>query len=412
MRSEVRSVMMRSMTVHTQHNAQHDDQHDVRDEVALAQRLIQTHSPSGAEADAMALMIETFKALGYDEAYIDDAGNAIGVITRGDGPTLMLNGHLDTVPLGDEDLWPHPPLSGEIVAGRMYGRGACDMKSALACMAYAAKDAADAGFAGTLIVAAVVQEEVGGLGSRHLATQLSPDIVILGEPSKLKLMLGHRGRIEIDVRFPGKIAHAAKSALGDNALYYAADFLQQVKALPLPEGGPLGGSSLTPTLFTSHPRDGANVVPGRADLTIDYRNLPGDEPDDILARLQALAPNAHFEIPTEFARSESGKVSLDFPRVMPPYLAPGENAHVNTARQVIRDALAAADHSFDEGVWWFGTDAPYLAKSGALILGFGPGEEELAHTTNESIPLDHLAKARSAYAALANAYLGDLSETA
>ncbi|MDZ7703123.1 MAG: M20 family metallopeptidase [Trueperaceae bacterium] len=390
------------MTVHTQHaHPQH-----VRDEVALAQQLVRLHSPSGAEADAMALLISTFKTLGYDDAYLDDAGNAIGVLRRGDGPTLMFNGHLDTVPLGDEALWPHPPLSGTIADGRLYGRGACDMKSALACMAYAAKDAAEAGFAGTLMVAAVVQEEVGGLGARHLATHTAPDIVVIGEPSKLKLMLGHRGRVEIDVRFPGKIAHAAKNSLGDNALYGAAEFLQRIRDLPLPQGGPLGGSSLTPTLFTSYPRDGANVVPGRADLTIDYRNLPGDEPSDILARLQALAPDAHFEIPTEFARSENGKVSLDFPRVMPPYLAPGENAHVNTARTVIRDTLAELDRRFEEDVWWFGTDAPYLAESGALVIGFGPGEEELAHTTNESIPLEHLAVARRVYAALASAYLG------
>lgn len=390
------------MTVHTQHA----HPQEVRDEVALAQQLIRLHSPSGTEHEVMLLLTETFRALGFDRAYIDDAGNAIGVFERGDGPTLMFNGHLDTVALGDEALWPHPPLSGAIADGRMYGRGACDMKSALACMTYAAKDVAEAGFAGTLMVAAVVQEEVGGLGARHLATHTAPDIVVLGEPSKLKLMLGHRGRVEIDVRFPGRIAHAAKNTLGDNALYHVADFLQRVKDLPLPEGGPLGGSSLTPTLLTSYPRDGANVVPGRADLTVDYRNLPGDEPGDILARLQALAPDAHFEIPTEFARSESGKVSLDFPRVMPPYLAPGENAHVNTARTVIRDTLAELGRAYHEDVWWFGTDAPYLAASGALVIGFGPGEEELAHTTNESIPLEHLAVARRVYAALAHAYLG------
>src|SRR5690606_35936055 len=138
----------------------------------------------------------------FDEAYIDEVGNAIGVIRRGEGKTLMLNGHIDTVPVGDPDLWPYPPLSGSIVDGRLWGRGACDMKSALACMVLAASDAARAGFSGTLIVSGVVEEEVGGKGSRHVGATLAYDAAVLGEPSKLHMKLGHRGAMVIEVVFP------------------------------------------------------------------------------------------------------------------------------------------------------------------------------------------------------------------
>ena len=378
---------------------------DTNQEVQLAQRLIQAASPSGQESPAAQVLLEAFQDLGFDEAYIDNAGNAIGTLQRGDGPTVMLNGHIDTVPVGDEDLWPHPPLSGDIVDGRIWGRGACDMKSALACMVYAAKDVADE-IQGTLMVTGVVQEEVGGLGARFLGETLRADVVVLGEPSKLRLMLGHRGRVEVEVTLPGKIAHAAKNELGDNALYRASHLLARLETLPLPSGGPLGSSTLTPTQLTSFPQNGRNVVPGRAELTIDYRNLPDDAPEAVLERLQALEPEATFHVPTENAVSESGEVRDSFPRIIPPYLAPGENAHVNTARQVLKKVLADEDAEYAESAWWFGTDAPHLANMGAVVVGFGPGEEELAHTTQESVPLEHLRIARKGYAALVRAYMG------
>src|SRR5690606_2013984 len=162
----------------------------------------------------------------------------------------------------------------------------CDMKSAVACMVIAEADAAATGFAGTLIVSGVVQEEVGGLGARHLQQTLPYDLVVLGEPSKLQLKLGHRGRVEVDVAFPGSIAHAAKSELGENALSNAARFIAAMQGLELPSGGPLRGSSATPTRLVTFPEDGANVVPGRAELTIDYRNVPGDHPSKVVERLR------------------------------------------------------------------------------------------------------------------------------
>lgn len=379
------------------------------DEAALAQALIRAPSPSGKESPAAKVMLEAYTSLGFDEAYLDHAGNALGILRRGEGPTMMLNGHMDTVPVGDENAWTHPPLAGEVAEDRLWGRGACDMKSAIACMAYAAKDVAESGFSGTLMVAAVVQEEVGGLGARYLSEHIRPDVVILGEPSKLQLKLGHRGRVEVHAKLPGKIAHAAKNELGDNALYRAADFLKQLEQLELPKGGPLVGSTLTPTNLFSLPRESANVVPGGAELIIDYRNLPDDTPEDILARLQALAPEATLEVLDEQAVSENGKVKRTFPRIAPAYLAPGEHPRVEVARETLKGVLEQAGSDFQEGCWWFCTDAPYLAVNGALIIGFGPGEEERAHTTFESVPLAHLSVARQGYAALARAYLGGSS---
>lgn len=375
------------------------------DEVSLAQALIQAPSPSGRESAAAHVFVAALSSLGY-ECSRDAAGNVIGRLSRGDGPTVMLNGHLDTVPEGDEALWPYPPLSGFIAEERLWGRGACDMKGALACMAFAGLDLLERDFRGTLLVTGVVQEEVGGLGARHLSEHTQADLVILGEPSKLKLMLGHRGRVELHASIPGRIAHAAKNELGDNALYRAARFLRALEELLLPTGGPLKGSSLTPTQLVSFPKGGANVVPGRAEVTIDYRNVPEDEPELILERLSAVVPDVTLSIPFEDAKSESGAVQYRFPRIALPYLAPLDDPRIDAARGVLREVLPQEGVTFAEDFWWFATDAPYLAKNGTLVLGFGPGEEEVAHTTRESVPLEHLRVARRAYAALAQRFLG------
>lgn len=373
-----------------------------RPEVKLARDLVRAFSPSGSESPATTVLAAACRELGFDTVTVDEAGNLVARLERGSGPMVMLNGHLDTVPLGDEAQWAYPPLSGALEEGRLWGRGSSDMKSSLACMAVAAAAAADQGFAGTLMLTGVVQEEVGGLGARHLSERLKAegehvDVVILGEPSSLQLMLGHRGRVELEVSLPGRIAHAAKSELGENALYRAAAFLELVRTLELPTGGPLRGSTATPTRLTSFPQDGANVVPGEARITIDYRNLPVDGVEDIVARLGALDPQARVVVPQEEAVSENGKVRMAFPRVNDGYLVDADDSWVSAARDSLHATLERHGTRYDEGVWWFATDAPLLAEGGGVVIGFGPGEPELAHTTRESVDVGSLEIATDAY---------------
>lgn len=373
--------------------------------VELTQALIQADSPSGAERPAADVLIAAFEANGFDEAYLDDAGNAVGVLEgRTPGPTVMLNGHIDTVPTGDPSLWPHPPLSGALAEGRVWGRGASDMKGSVAAMTVAAAELKGR-HAGRLIVSGVVQEEVGGLGARHLAATLPYDVVILGEPSKLQFKTGHRGRIEVNARFPGAIAHAARPELGQNALTKAARFVTALDALTLPERDGFGASTATPTQLVTYPQGGANVVPGEATLTIDYRNVPGDGLEDVLARLAVLDSEAELTVMDEEGVSESGLVRMTYPRMAPAYETPvGEPLDVS--RAVIQRELAALGVPWVEGVWWFMTDAPHLGAHGAPVLGFGPGEEEVAHTTRESVKVDALEAATRVYGAWAQALLG------
>lgn len=373
------------------------------DVVELTRALIRAQSPTGRESSAARTLADALVALGYDHVEIDAAGNVIGELRRGDGPTLMLNGHIDTVPAGDASLWPHPPFEAALEGGRVYGRGACDMKGAVAAMAVAGRAAADDGAIGRIVMTGVVQEEIGGLGARYLASQRSADVIVLGEPSDLRLMLGHRGRCEVQAVFPGAMAHAGRAALGRNALSRAARFVRALEELELPSVDPVGRASATPTSLVTYPRDGTNVVPGSAELAIDYRSVPGETIDSVIARLSALDPEARFSVPEERFASEDGAVEMRMPRENRPYLLDPDHPAVAVAAAALSDALG---RPVQVDTWWFATDAPHLASLGAPIIGFGPGNPELAHTSGEYVEVEQLEQAVVAYRALIVALMG------
>lgn len=374
------------------------------DVVSLTRALVRAESPTGRESAAARTLADALVELGYDSVRIDAAGNVVGELHRGDGPTLLLNGHIDTVPAGDPAAWPYPPFEGTLAEGRVYGRGSCDMKGAVAAMALAARAAGDDGVAGTIIMTGVVQEEVGGLGARFLAQAQRADVVVLGEPSGLRLMLGHRGRCEVRAVFPGALAHAARAELGSNALSRAARFVAALESLELPTAPRVGRASATPTSLVTYPRDGTNVVPGSAELTVDYRTVPGETIDTVLRDLQALDPEAGLSVAEETFHSEDGAVRMRMPRENRPYLLDERDPVVAVAERALGEALG---RRVEVDTWWFATDAPHLAAMGAPIIGFGPGDPELAHTSGEYVEVAQLEEAVVAYRALIRALMGD-----
>jgi succinyl-diaminopimelate desuccinylase len=374
--------------------------------VDLTRALVRAVSPTGRESDAAAVYARALGDLGYDAVRIDRAGNVVAELQRGEGPTVLLNGHLDTVPAGDPGAWPQPPFEGILDGGRLYGRGACDMKGALAAMAVGARLAADGRVQGRIVVTGVVQEEIGGLGARYLASTQQADVVILGEPSGLGLMLGHRGRCEVRAVFGGRLAHAARAELGENALARAARFVTALEGLDLPSAPRVGRASATATSLVTSPQGGTNVVPDSAVLAIDYRMVPGETRSALLERLQALDAGASLDVPEEPFESQDGAVQLTLARENPPYLLAEDHPAVSTARRALGAALGV---DVVVGTWWFATDAPHLAAMGAPIVGFGPGDPELAHTSDEHVPVTQLHAAVDGYRALVTAFLGGRS---
>ena len=209
--------------------------------IELCQELIQEKSYSGEEQGLVDNLKEAFSWLGFDASHVDKYGNIIGEI-RGKRPgrKVLLDGHIDTVPVPDPAAWQHDPFGGELADGKIYGRGASDMKGAVAAMACAAGYFAhdcNKDFAGSIYVAGVVHEECfEGVAAREISRRLQPDYVIIGEASELNMKIGQRGRAEIVTETFGKPAHSANPHKGVNAVYQMARLIESIRALPANQG--------------------------------------------------------------------------------------------------------------------------------------------------------------------------------
>lgn len=379
---------------------------DLKACLSFLQRLIRTPSVPGEEDAVAQLVRDEMEQLGYDEVNIDAAGNVIGRL-RGGGkaPSVMFNTHLDHVDAGDPDTWPHPPFGGVIADGRVWGRGASDIKGPLAAQVYGVADLigdAEAP-AGDVYVTAVVQEEVGGLGARHLMTHLQPDLIVVGEPSSNELRRGHRGRREVRLHVTGKSAHASAPERGINPLDVVADVVVGLRELTMRRHPALGASTVVATLIETD-QESANVIPGEAWLTCDWRNVPGETEADIRDAVQALA-DAHLidgatataTVPKSRYVSYTG-LAMEMDPGNPAYELPADHPTLKAAQRVLRTPLGAAPPI---GVWGFATDGGHFAKAGYTVIGFGPGDETVVHTTREHIEIAQVEAALAGYAALA-----------
>jgi putative selenium metabolism hydrolase len=375
------------------------------DLVAFAQRLIQTPSLPGQEGDAARLVRSEMQSLGYDETWIDEVGNVVGVVRgTGDGPSLMFNTHLDHVDVGDVSGWPFPPYDGKIADGVLWGRGAVDIKGPTAAQVYGVALLKRAGVAlpGDVYVAGAVQEEVGGLGSLELARTTRTDRAVIGEASNNELRRGHRGRIELIVRITGRACHASAPERGINPHYSLGRFLTALRDVDTIEDPFLGSETFAPTLLFTD-QTSANVVPGEVRLHIDWRTVPQREPEDIRSevarRLQrALLDGAGGEVSVKELRLRAYTgVERELPAAFP-------SLAIEEGDPMLRAAGAALEEVFGHpvpvGRWTFATDGGHLSAAGIPCIGFGPGDERLAHTNQE-----HVALADLSAAALANAVL-------
>ncbi|MEZ4702191.1 MAG: M20/M25/M40 family metallo-hydrolase [Rhodothermales bacterium] len=382
--------------------------------VAFLQRLIQTPSLPGEEETIAGLVCAEMERLGYDDVALDKAGNAIGKLAgRGAAPAMMLNTHLDHVDVGDPARWPHPPFGGEIHDDRVWGRGAVDIKGPLATQVYGAARLKRKGIvpAGDVYVTAVVYEEIGGLGADYLTRTLTPPYIVIGEPSRNELRRGHRGRLELELHVTGKSVHASVPERGVNPLEVVAAFITGLAGVARGSDPDLGESSFAPTLIRTD-QISSNVVPSEAWLTIDWRNVPGESDDAVIARLQALADRclipgatATVSMPSTLRTSYTG-YAVDQTASNGPFITRADDPALVAAQQVLGAALGSVPAT---GLWRFATDGGHFIRTSATLIGFGPGDEGLAHTVDEHIPIAQLATALDAYEALAERWTASIA---
>jgi succinyl-diaminopimelate desuccinylase len=376
--------------------------------IAFAQRLVQTPSLPGQEGDVAPLIRAETQSLGYDEVETDAWGNIIGLLRgQGKGPSVMFNGHMDHVDAGNASDWPYPPYGGELHDGRLWGRGVADMKGPLAAMVYALGALAREGIRppGDLYIAAVVQEEVGGLGTQKLLQTVHPDLAVVGEATANHVARGHRGRIEIVVRVQGKSVHASVPQRGVNPHFVVARFIQRLETLPLARDDTFGSSTVAPTLYLSD-QQSSNVLPGEIRLHLDWRNVPGETADDVLGQLRPVLAECLREV--EGSRGElllhmrdlatyTGR-SQKLPAVFPSFCLPADHPLLQRAREVLTRALS---RPIEVITWGFATDGGHLAAAGVPTVGFGPAEEGAVHTVGESVPVEMLVEGLAGYMGLA-----------
>jgi putative selenium metabolism hydrolase len=342
--------------------------------------------------------------LGFDEVFFDKMGNIVGRI--GDGPKkLLYDSHLDTVGVGDLDAWEWDPFTGKEENGIFFARGACDEKNSTPGMIYGLAMARDLGLLDgyTAYYFGNMEEWCDGIAPHALveAEGIRPDFVVIGEPTKMQVYRGHKGRVEMQVVAKGKSAHAASNFLGDNAIYKMLPIIDAISKLE-PELGDdpfLGHGRIT--VSDMHVKTPSiNAVPDETLIYIDRRITFGEEPQAELARIQKLIGDRTDIQASILFYDDPSYTGFVFPvdKIFPAWALPEDHPFVQAGVQAGAKLWGAP---IPTGKWDFSTNGIYwMGKAGIPSIGFGPGDEIHAHTTIDQVKLNDVVRATEWYALL------------
>jgi acetylornithine deacetylase/succinyl-diaminopimelate desuccinylase family protein len=358
---------------------------------------LNSENPPGQEEAVARWVGDRLEALGAKVEYqlvAPGRPNVVGVLDLGPGPRLLLNAHTDTVPVGVERE--RKLLEPVIEDGLLYGRGACDDKGGLLAMLVACTAAVELKrqgheISGTLILAGVMGEEAGGEGTRQLVAH-GPlaDYAVVGEPSRLEPVLGHKGSYRKRMTFQGRAAHSSEPHLGRNAIYGAALVALEIDALNQrlqKVHDPLFGSPAA-SANVIQGGSGTIIIAASCELDIERRLLPGEteetaqaEIDEILETLRDVYP----DLTTEITDLGSGK-------------APSQLEAGAPLAQYLKESIErVTGHETAFSGFTGGTDMTYLMAAGVPTIIFGPGDLAHAHTAAEFIPLIEIEQAAEVY---------------
>ncbi len=293
----------------------------------------------------------------------------------GGGKSLILNGHMDTVGAGDM----HDPHSPRIAGGKLYGRGAYDMKGGLAACMVAASQAKSKHLRGDLIMQAVVDEEYASIGTQAAASRYRADGAIVAEFTELQLILAHKGFVWLEVETLGKAAHGSRPDLGVDAIVKMGGVLTEVEALDQrlrrkPTHPLLGSGSAHASLIKGGQE--LSSYPERCSLSIERRTLPGETPQAAEAELAQILADMKSQDPSFEALLRRG---LD----RPPLETPADSAIASAVQSAATKVLGHAPSIAGVPFW---TDAALLTEAGIPAALFGPSGAG-AHADEEWVDL-------------------------
>ncbi len=358
-----------------------------RDLVAIDSRNPSLATDGPGEHAVATRLAEVLRAWGFRVELQDALPGRPNLLARigpaTSGRTLLLNGHLDTV--GTEGMT-HPPFASDLRDGRLYGRGSTDMKAGIAAMCAAAVRAVDAGLSGELLVTAVVDEEYGSAGTRHLLLRgITADAAIVTEPTRLAICPSHKGFAWAEVTVHGRAAHGSRHDVGVDAIAHTALVIAELDTHqrtvltgithPL-----LGRASLHAGTIVGG--TGPSTYAERCTVTFERRTLPGEretifaeELDAAITRVRARHRDFHATVTIGLTQQ-------------PNDLAPSHPL-VRTLEAACT-AQGVAPRIEGLSCW---TDAALLSAAGIPALCFGPGDIALAHAAEEWVAVDEIQQA-------------------
>ena len=368
-------------------------------------KLVKIKSLSKEEKDVQFELKQQMEEAGFDEVFIDGLGNVIGRIGNGK-KILAIDGHMDTVDMGNLENWDFDPLGGEIKDGFVHGRGTVDQEGGPAAFVTSGRILKELGFDKDLtiyFVGSVMEEDCDGLCWKYIVEEdkIKPDFVISTEPTNLNIYRGHRGRMEMHVSFYGVSSHGSAPERGKNAIYMASKVALEIEKLNerLAYDEFLGRGSVTISEFVSE-SPSLCAVSDFARLHLDRRLTWGETKESAVAEIEQLIEgmNAHVEVLHYEEEAYTG-LRYGMEKYYPTWKIP-EN------HEIVQTGVSAFKHLFDKkplvDKWTFSTNGVVInGIYGIPTIGFGPGNEVLAHAPNEKVAVSDLVTASAFYAGFA-----------
>lgn len=373
--------------------------------------MIRIPSESCNEKTVVLRIKEEMEKVGFDRVEIDAMGNVLGFIGHGKH-VIAMDAHIDTVGIGDINLWKYNPYEGYEDENIILGRGGSDQEGGMASMVYAGKIIKELNLENdyTLIVTGTVQEEdCDGLCWQYIINEdkIKPEFVVITEPTSCNIYRGHRGRMEIKVTTNGLSCHGSAPERGDNAIFKMAPILNELKALHenLMDNNFLGKGSLTVSeiFFTSPSRC---AVADSCTISIDRRLTDGETFDYALEQIRRLpavkAAKAKVEMYTYERPAYTGLV-YPTESYFPTWVIPEDH-------EICKNAVQCYEELFDKkplvDKWTFSTNGvSIMGRFGIPCIGFGPGHEDEAHAPNEKTFKGELVQCAAMYAVIPFMYV-------
>ncbi len=375
------------------------EQKYAQDIVDLTSKLVSIKSITGDEGEIVNYVYSKMKSLGFENVTIDNFGNVFGKLGNG-LKKIVFDSHLDTVEAGIISEWEESPFSGKISNNKIYGRGSADMKAGFVASIYSAIAAKELDLLDDktiYVIGSIMEEDYEGVALKYILENniIDSDVVIICEPSSLKIARGHKGRALIEVSTKGISAHGSAPNFGKNAVYPMIEILNRVRKLENfscnnPQEGTIALTKIDVDSVSY------NAIPGSCTICLDRRITSKENKNDIIKQMDELVKNTQASWKFSI-HNKTTWTKKDFSSEI--YYPSWEIEKNNNYLKIMKEAYKTETENEAKVILWdFSTNG--VTSAGLLnipTIGIGPGDPKLAHQTNEFCEISQIIKATSIY---------------